>query len=127
MFYIGPPPGWMLSSALGAVARNEIAGAARIDERLELRITPGLVVDIADGEPVQHRANPSDTQLTAGPGNRIVLDAQYRIDRLRYLMREAAEARSTPPEDPGRRHRSDPGTPATGQGSPSDGSRRQGP
>ncbi len=97
VFYIGPPPGWMLSSALGAVARNEIAGAARIDERLDLRITPGLVVDTADGEPVQHRANGSDMQPIAGPGNRIVLDAQYRIDRLRSLMRDAAEARSNRP------------------------------
>jgi hypothetical protein len=127
VFYIGPPPGWMISSAVTAVASSEMADAARIDDRLDLRITPGLVIDTAGGEPVRHHAVASDTRPTPMPGNRIVLDAEYRVDRLRTLMQEAATARSTPPVVLRRHHRSTPGIPVTGQASPSDGSRHPGP
>lgn len=94
VFYIGPPPGWMMSSAVKAVASNEIADAARIDDSLDLRISPGLVVNTATGEPVRHHANTTDAQPTVVPGNRMVLDREYRARRLRSLMQEAAEARS---------------------------------
>jgi hypothetical protein len=127
VFYIGPPPGWMMSSAVQAVASSEMADAARIDDRLDLRIAPGLVIGTDVGVPVRHRADATNTQPTAVPGNRIVLDAEYRVDRLRTLMREAAEARSTPPGVRRRHRRSTPGIPVTGQASPSDGSRHPGP
>ncbi len=92
VFYIGPPPGWTVSSAMQAVVTNEVADAARINDRLDLRIAPGLVVETPTGEPVLHRAGTADTQPPALPANRIVLDPQYRAERLRALMREAAEA-----------------------------------
>ncbi len=127
VFYIGPPPGWMMSSAVKAVASNEIADAARIDSRLDLRIAPGLVVNTITGESIRHGANASDTQQSASGADRIVLDPQYRANRLRALMREAAEARSTRLEALRHHRRSAPGIPATGQGPPYDGSRRPGP
>ncbi len=92
VFYIGPPPGWMVSSAVQAVASSEVADAARIDDRLDLRIATGLVVDTATGEPVRHKVSAMDTRPPALGGNRIVIDPQYRAERLRALMREAAEA-----------------------------------
>ncbi len=126
VFYIGPPPGWTVSAAVQAVARSEVADAARIDDRLDLRITPGLVVDTATGEPVRHQVNAAQTRPLVLPANRIVLDPEYRAERLRALMREAAEA-ATPPAVRHRHRRSTPGSPATGQGSPYAGSRRPGP
>ena len=92
VFYIGPPPGWTVSSAVQAVARSEIDLAARNDDRLDLRITPGLVVETPGGEPIRHQAGAADTQPLQLPANSIVLDPQYRAERLRALMREAAEA-----------------------------------
>ena len=92
VFYIGPPPGWAVSAAVQAVARNEVADTARIDDRLDLRITPGLVVDTAPGEPVRRKVSAMDTRPRALGGNRIVIDPQYRAERLRALMREAADA-----------------------------------
>lgn len=92
VFYIGPPPGWAVSAAVQAVARNEVADTARIDDRLDLRITPGLVVDTAPGEPVRRKVSAMDTRPPALGGNRIVIDPQYRAERLRALMREAADA-----------------------------------
>ncbi len=92
VFYIGPPPGWTVSSAILAVARNEVADAARIDDRLDLRIAPGLVVGTPAREPIRHQAGAADTQPPPVPANRIVLDPEYRAERLRALMRAAAEA-----------------------------------
>jgi len=92
VFYIGPPPGWAVSSAERAVARNEVADAARIDDRLDLRIPPRLVVDTATPKPVRHQVSAADTQSPASGANRIVLDPDYRAERLRALMRKAAEA-----------------------------------
>lgn len=92
VFYIGPPPGWRVSSAMQAVARNEVADAARIDDRLDLRIPPGLVVETPTGEPIRHQAGAAATQPPALPANRIMLDPEYRAKRLRALMRAAAEA-----------------------------------
>ncbi len=92
VFYIGPPPGWAVSAALQAVARNEVADAARIDDRLDLRIPPRLVGGTATPEPVRHHVSAVDTPSPAPGADRIVLDPDYRAERLRALMRKAAEA-----------------------------------
>ncbi len=127
VFYIGPPPGWAVSSAVQAVARNEVADAARIDGQLDLRIPPRLVVDTATKEPVRRQVGAADTQPPPSEANRIVLDPEYRAERLRALMREAAEASARPPAVRRRHRRSTPDSPATGRGSPYAGSRRPGP
>ncbi len=125
VFYIGPPPGRAVSAAVQAVARNEVADAARIDDRLDLRIPSPLMVDTATRKPVRHQVGAADTQPPALGANRIVLDPEYRAERLRALMREAAEAKQL--SVPRRHRRSTPGSPATGRGSPSAGSHRPGP
>ncbi len=93
VFYIGPPPAWAVSSALRAVAQEEIADAGRIDDRLDLRFTPGLAGDtVTAAQPVRERVSAADTPPDVSPANRIVLDPEYRAQRLRALMREAAHS-----------------------------------
>lgn len=95
VFYIGPPPGWTVSTAVQAVARKEVADAGRIDDRLDLRVAPGLMVDTVTDEPTIHRVSAADSRPVETAANRIVLDPEYRAERLRTLMRQAARGPSS--------------------------------
>jgi hypothetical protein len=94
VFYIGPPPGWTLSTALDEAASRQESDPARIEGRLDLRITPGLMgAALAAGPQVQqqeHRYSGNTTQPATGP--RMVLDPEYRAQRVRSLMDDAAQA-----------------------------------
>lgn len=95
VFYIGPPPGWTVSTAVQAVARREVADAGRIDTRLDLRLTPRRMVDAANDDPAVQRISAAETPPVESPANRIVLDSEYRAERLRALMRQAARGPSS--------------------------------
>ncbi len=88
VFYIGPPPAWAVSSAVQAVVQED-ARAERIDDRLDLRVTPERVGDTVTEEPARERVTAADTPPKVSPANRIVLDPEYRAERLRELMRKA--------------------------------------
>jgi hypothetical protein len=94
IFYIGPPPGWTLSTALDEVASRQEPNPARIEGRLDLRITPGLMGAALTAGPQaqqqEHRYSGNNTQPATVP--RMVLDPEYRAQRVRSLMDDAAQA-----------------------------------
>ena len=102
IFYIGPPPGWTLSTALDEAASRDESDTARIDGRLTLRIATGLMGGLMEGaiptgpgpEAEQRRYSlSSDNMLsTVSPAKRMVLDPEYRAQRVRSLMHDAAQA-----------------------------------
>ena len=77
IFYIGPPPGWTLSTALDEAASRQEPDPSRIEGRLDLRITPGLMgAALTAGPQAQqqqvHRYSGNNTQPATVP--RMVLD-----------------------------------------------------
>ena len=96
VFYIGPPAAWTVSSAVQAVARAEVADAGRINDRLDLRIDPGMAGKTDTDQPVRQQISAADAPPEVSPANRIVLDPEYRAERLRALMREASHAARGP-------------------------------
>ena len=90
IFYIGPPPGWTLSTALDEAASRQEPDPARIEGRLDLRITPGLMGAALTVGPQAHRYSGNTTQPATVP--RMVLDPEYRAQRVRSLMDDAAQA-----------------------------------
>jgi len=110
VFYIGPPPGWTLPTAFDtATARNQ-PDTARIEGRLTLRITPGLMAGamsawhaqvtepVPEPEPRRYRFN-ADTMLPIlRPATRMVRDPDYRAQRVRALMHDAAQASRPDPQ-----------------------------
>ena len=90
VFYIGPPPGWTLSTALDEAASRQEPDPARIEGRLDLRITPGLMGAALTAGPQVHRYSGNTTQPATVP--RMVLDPEYRAQRVRSLMDDAAQA-----------------------------------
>ena len=96
IFYIGPPPGWTLSTALDDAASRREPYPARIEGRLDLRIAPGLMAGTItagpEAEPEHHVHRYSGDNIHSAPAPRIVLDAEYRAQRIRSLMHDAAQA-----------------------------------
>ena len=109
VFYIGPPPRWILS-AIDTAASHAEADSARIEGRLAQKIAPGLLGGLMGGlmegaipalqapgpgpesQRLRHNVTGDNTLPAVVPANRMVFDPEYRARRMHALMHDAAEA-----------------------------------